>query len=73
MIFRVKKRIWNLDEKKYPWQDYDVRLELDWSEDELVKVEKYLDEFKKEQGKKKEKKKNDSTKAQLETKCSACV
>ena len=73
MIFRVKKRIWNLDEKKYPWQDYDVRLELDWSEDELVKVEKYLDKFKKEQGKKKEKKKNDSTKAQLEHGCSACV
>jgi hypothetical protein len=71
MTFRVKKRVWNLDEKKY-WQDYDVRLELDWSEDELVKVEKYLDEFKKALAKK-EKKKNDTTNSQLEHGCSACV
>lgn len=72
ITFRVKKRLWNLDKKKYPWQDYDVRLELDWSEDELVKVEKYLDEFKKALAKKR-KEKNDTTNAQLETECSACV
>ena len=72
MTFRVKKRLWNLDKKKYPWQDYDVRLELDWSEYELVKVEKYLDEFKKALAKKR-KEKNDTTNAQLETECSACV
>ena len=51
MTFRIKKRIWNLDEKKYPWQDHDVRLELDWTEEESLKVEKYLEAFKKERGK----------------------
>ena len=65
MTFRVKKRLWNLGEKKYSWQDYDVKLELDWSEDELIKVKKYLDEFKKKHSKKKEKKKNENIKAHL--------
>jgi hypothetical protein len=53
MTFRVKKRLWNLDEKKYPWQKYDVRLDLDWTEEESINVEKYLVAFKKERGKKK--------------------
>jgi hypothetical protein len=56
MTFRVKKRIWNLHEKKDPLQNYDVILELDWSEDELVEVEKYLDEFKKAVAKKRKEK-----------------
>lgn len=48
MNFRVKNRCWNLGEKNYPWQNYDVKLYLDWTEDELVKVEQYLDKFKKQ-------------------------
>ena len=47
MTFRVKKRLWNLDDKKYPWSDYDVRIELDWTEEEQKKVDKYLEDFKK--------------------------
>jgi len=57
MTFRVKKRLWNLGGKNYPWQDYDVRLELDWTEEECVKVKEYLEAFKKERGKKKIKEK----------------
>ena len=72
MTFRVKKRLWNLDEKKCPWQDYDVRLELDWQEDELVRVEKYLDELKKALAKK-GKKKIATTNVQSENECIACV
>ncbi len=42
MIFKVKKRLWNLDEKNHPLTEYDVRLELDWTDEEQKKVDKYV-------------------------------
>lgn len=47
MTFKVKKRLWNLDEKKYPWTKYDVRLELDWTDEEQKEVDKYLKKYQK--------------------------
>jgi hypothetical protein len=58
MTFKVKKRLWNLDEKKHPWQKYDVRLELDWTDEEQKEIDKYLKKYHKERGKKKIKEKN---------------
>ena len=52
ITFRVKKRLWNLDKKKYPWQKHDVELELDWTEEESIKVKKYLEAYEKERGEK---------------------
>lgn len=47
MAFRVKKRTWDLDKSYKRWNNYDVRLELDWTDEEQKKVEKYLNKFKK--------------------------
>ena len=58
MTFRVKKRLWNLGKQKYTWQKYDVRLELDWTDEDQEKVNKYLENYKKERGKKKIKEKD---------------
>ena len=55
MTFTVKKRVWDLVEKKQPWQNYDVRIELDWTKEELVHIEKYNQDFKNKQNKKKKK------------------
>lgn len=51
--FRVKKRIWQLNEKNDFLNTYDVKLELDWTNEEKKEVENYLDNYKKERDKKK--------------------
>jgi hypothetical protein len=42
MTFRIKKRFWNLDRRENTYLDYDVILELYWTENELVEIEKYI-------------------------------
>ena len=58
MTFRVKKRLFNLGKKEYPWQKYDVILEIYWTEETEKEVDKYLEKRKKERGKKKIKEKD---------------
>jgi len=52
MTFRVKKRLWNLGKKEYPWQNFDVNLEIGWTEEEEKEVDKYLKKLQKKRIKK---------------------
>jgi hypothetical protein len=50
MTFCVKERLFNLGKKEYPWQNYDVKLKIYWTEEKEKEVNKYLEKRKKERG-----------------------
>lgn len=46
--FLVKKRIWLLDKSAYYLTDCDVSIELGWTVDDQKRVDKYIENFKKQ-------------------------
>lgn len=52
MTFIVKKRLFNLGRRENPWEKYDARLEIGFTEEKLKEVDKYLKTTPKKRGNK---------------------
>ena len=50
MTFVVKKRLFNLGKREYPFQQYDIKLEIGFTEQRLKEVDEYLKEHPKKRG-----------------------
>ena len=56
--FKVKERKFILDKSKYHYNVGTIKITLDWTDEEQEEVNKYLENYKKERGKKKIKEKD---------------